>query len=312
MAEPRTANTPFFSIVVPTYNRAHLVLKTLDTVWAQTFTDYEVIVVDNHSTDNIQEVMAPLVEAGKVRFIRHDQNYERAKSRNTGMAHAQGKYLTFLDSDDYMYPTCLADAHQYATQNPDTHIFHNRYELITPEGKHLYSYPAPSLANPLAAIARGNFLSCIGVFISRQVYGSLRFEEAPEYIGSEDYLFWLTVIGHYPKVGRVDKVNCGLVQHGGRSVNTIQIEEAFERRTRVNRHVLGQPIPGKTFAPYRKLLERSAAQFAAITAFKFNNFKRARHYLWLALKSDGSALLDPTFWRLALKAALGIKNKVEV
>jgi glycosyltransferase involved in cell wall biosynthesis len=305
-------DSPFFTVVVPTYNRAHLVLKTLDTVFAQTFQDFEILVVDNHSTDNIEEVLADLIQAGKIRFIRHDKNYERAKSRNTGMNNARGQYLTFLDSDDYMYPTALADAHQFATQHPDYRIFHNKYELVTPEGKHLYSYPAPSLADPLRAISLGNFFSCIGVFIHREVYNQIRFEEDPVFIGSEDYLYWLTVVGHFPKVGRVDKVNNGLVQHGGRTVNTIQTQEAFERRTRVKDKILAHPVVGKVYAPYRKLLERSAASFAAVTAMKFNDFSTARTYLWKAFRADASILFDLNFIKLLVRSLFGIRNRVEV
>src|SRR5436305_9177608 len=97
------AEPVFFSIVIPTYNRADLILETLETVFNQTYKNYEAIVVDNCSSDNTLELLAPLVEKHKIRYIRHDRNYERSKSRNTGMDAATGDFLTFLDSDDFMY-----------------------------------------------------------------------------------------------------------------------------------------------------------------------------------------------------------------
>jgi hypothetical protein len=89
---------PTFSVVIPTYNRARLIGKTLASVFAQTYPAAEVVIVDNCSTDDTAEVLRPLIEAGKVRFIRHDRNYERARSRNTGMEHATSDYVTFLTS----------------------------------------------------------------------------------------------------------------------------------------------------------------------------------------------------------------------
>src|SRR5437879_12998904 len=106
----RMEHEPFFSVVIPTYNRAGLILKTLNTVLSQTYQSYEVIVVDDASTDDTEQILEPLVRTRRIRYIKHDQNYERAKSRNTGMENAAGDFLTFLDSDDLMYPTNLEDA----------------------------------------------------------------------------------------------------------------------------------------------------------------------------------------------------------
>ncbi|MCA1594045.1 MAG: glycosyltransferase, partial [Acidobacteria bacterium] len=103
-----------FSVVIPTYNRADLIVKTLRSVLAQTYPHFEVIIVDNCSTDNTQEVLQPFLASGQVRFVRHERNYERARSRNTGMSLATGDFVTLLDSDDLMYPSNLEDAARYA------------------------------------------------------------------------------------------------------------------------------------------------------------------------------------------------------
>src|SRR5437763_896094 len=105
--------SPFFSVVIPTYNRAEFILNTLNTVFAQSFEDFEVIVVDDCSTDNTVELLAPLIETNKIIFVQHDKNYERAKARNTGAKLAKGKYLTYLDSDDFMYSDNLKDAYDF-------------------------------------------------------------------------------------------------------------------------------------------------------------------------------------------------------
>jgi glycosyltransferase involved in cell wall biosynthesis len=94
-----------FSIIIPTYNRRDLLRRTLDSVRAQTFTDFETIVVDDGSTDGTAEYLERL--AGKVRVIRQ-RNAGPGAARNAGVAAAAGDYFAFLDSDDMWFPWTLA------------------------------------------------------------------------------------------------------------------------------------------------------------------------------------------------------------
>ena len=98
-----------FSIVIPTYNRLALLPRTLDSVWAQRFTDFEVIVVDNGSTDGTDAWLETL--GARVQRLRQD-NLGPGPARNAGAARARGDYLAFLDSDDLWFPwtlECFAD-----------------------------------------------------------------------------------------------------------------------------------------------------------------------------------------------------------
>ena len=113
-----------FSVVIPTYNRADLIKKSLESVYAQTYQDWEIIVVDNCSTDNTEEVMAEYVKRGKLSYLRNDRNYERSYSRNKGMKLAKGEYVTLLDSDDILYPDCLDKAAKFIDKNPESVFFH--------------------------------------------------------------------------------------------------------------------------------------------------------------------------------------------
>jgi glycosyltransferase involved in cell wall biosynthesis len=102
---------PFFSVVIPTYNRARSIGEAVRSVQAQTFTDWELIVVDDGSTDDTAQVLAPICAADpRVRYI-HQQNAERSAARNTGIAAARGSYICFLDSDDVHLPTHLSAIH---------------------------------------------------------------------------------------------------------------------------------------------------------------------------------------------------------
>lgn len=95
---------PRFSVIIPTYNRCELLQEALASVWAQTFTDYEVIVVDDGSTDGTWEYLQSL--GSRVRAF-GQQNAGPGAARNLAAQHASGDYLAFLDSDDLWLPWSL-------------------------------------------------------------------------------------------------------------------------------------------------------------------------------------------------------------
>jgi len=91
-------NTPLVSVVIPTYNRADLVLKAIKSVLGQTFTDFEVLVCDDGSTDNTEEAIKS-INHGKIRYLKQE-NKGPGAARNLGIKHARGEIISFLDSDD--------------------------------------------------------------------------------------------------------------------------------------------------------------------------------------------------------------------
>ncbi|MFA4854633.1 MAG: glycosyltransferase family 2 protein [Candidatus Omnitrophota bacterium] len=98
---------PLVSVIIPTYNRALLIRRAIGSVLAQSYDNFEVIVVDNASSDNTAEVVSSIADA-RLKFIRHDVNKGPAASRNTGLRNSRGDYITFLDSDDEWLPQKLA------------------------------------------------------------------------------------------------------------------------------------------------------------------------------------------------------------
>lgn len=95
---------PHFTVVIPTYNRARLLGECLASVFAQRLNDYEVVVVDDGSTDDTAAVLARY--GGRIRVCRQ-QNRGPSAARNVGIQHAQGRYVAFLDSDDVWFPWTL-------------------------------------------------------------------------------------------------------------------------------------------------------------------------------------------------------------
>jgi len=91
-------NAPLFSVIIPAYNRAGIITRTIDSVFAQTFTDFEIIVVDDGSTDNLKKVCDEY-NSPNIHYIYQD-NTGSNPARNNGIRNSRGYYVSFLDSDD--------------------------------------------------------------------------------------------------------------------------------------------------------------------------------------------------------------------
>ena len=119
---------PKVSVIVPTYNRAHLVIEAIDSVLSQSFQDYELIVVDDGSTDNTKDAL--LRYGDRIKYI-YQTNLGVGAARNVGVRCARGEWLAFLDSDDIWMPEYLTCQMEQAEKNPRvcTHMTNSiRYE----------------------------------------------------------------------------------------------------------------------------------------------------------------------------------------
>lgn len=115
----RVSEYPFFSILIPVYNTADTLRRTLSTVLNQTFGDIEVIVVDDGSTDNSFEILQTYQSRdARIKLIRHEKNSGLLPARYTAMKQAAGKYILFLDSDDWLELDACTVLHDELSKNP--------------------------------------------------------------------------------------------------------------------------------------------------------------------------------------------------
>lgn len=99
---------PSISIIIPTYNRAATIGKTIDSFIAQTYKDWEMIVVDDHSKDNTKEVIDDYhKQDARINYMLNERKKGAQGARNTGILHAQADWVVLFDSDDYVYPEFL-------------------------------------------------------------------------------------------------------------------------------------------------------------------------------------------------------------
>lgn len=207
----------FFSLIIPTYNRAHLIGDTLDSVRGQTFKDFEVIIVDDGSSDGTEELINNYIQKHDLsdwHYVR-TANCERGAARNTGIRMAQGQFITFLDSDDMIYEKHFEKAYHYLRSNENVKVLHSAYEIRTNTSTQKIHYKRSLTLNE--QLLRGNILSCFGMFIQRDIFKQFTFSEKRNLSGSEDWLFWLRLSTHYNIYLQNEITGC-LVEHSERSV----------------------------------------------------------------------------------------------
>ncbi|MDE7477035.1 MAG: glycosyltransferase family 2 protein, partial [Lachnospiraceae bacterium] len=135
--------TELVSIVVPVYNAGKFVAETIRYVQAQTYTEWELLLVDDSSSDDSREIISQKSKEDKrIRLIIQDENGGAAKARNRGISEAGGRYLCFLDADDIWMPDKLESELNYMkkvqqTINPDAGFVFMGYEFADAAGKGL-------------------------------------------------------------------------------------------------------------------------------------------------------------------------------
>lgn len=123
------------SVIVPTYNRAHLIGDSIKSVLAQTYSDFELVIVDDGSKDNTAEVIAAFSDP-RIRYI-YQPNRGRSNARNHALSLATGKYITFLDSDDLYCPDKIKLQVDYLDSHPGVGMVYTSAHCINEEGEML-------------------------------------------------------------------------------------------------------------------------------------------------------------------------------
>jgi glycosyltransferase involved in cell wall biosynthesis len=188
------------SIIVPTYNRAHLVTETIDSILAQTFKDFELIVVDNESTDNTDEVIKSYTD-GRIRYFRNQNNGLVAVNRNYGINKANGEYIAFCDDDDLWMPEKLERQVKLLDLNKELGLVYSD-SYIMDENGNLERYTLLSSSklfrgNVFDKLFQMNFIPMLTVMIRREVLSRVGGFD-PKYIIAQDYDLWLRIAEHYP------------------------------------------------------------------------------------------------------------------
>lgn len=135
-------NLPKVTIIMATYNRAHFIVETLQSIQAQTFKDWECLIVDDGGTDNTQEVIAPILAQDKrFQYLKRTENYKKGLPgcRNYGLDLAKGEYVIFFDDDDIVHPQNLEFCTKELSKN-DVSFCRYKRDVFTGKFDYLFDY----------------------------------------------------------------------------------------------------------------------------------------------------------------------------
>lgn len=211
----------FFSVVVPTYNRSHLILPTLRSVLQQNFDSFELLVIDDGSTDNTKEVVAAeQLKNKRLKYI-YQPNSERGFARNNGIQNSAGNYVLFLDSDDLLAPGCLAQLHQLISKQPAYNFYALQYIFKCEDGSvHSFAKLKPGIYT-LQHILKGNLFAC-NFCIKKDNPDLIYFENDRSLATSEDWMFLVENLAK-DKILLSNCVGVHMQHHDGRSMQNNQV-----------------------------------------------------------------------------------------
>jgi len=191
MCESMQPSKPVVTVVIPTYNHASFLYHSIGSVCCQTFTDWEVVIVNNYSEDDTESVVASFADE-RIRLVNFHNKGVIAASRNYGISLAQGDYIAFLDSDDVWYPEklerCLSvfDAHSVDI------VCHGELWMDSDGYRREVTYGPESRASYESLLVRGNSLSTSAVVVRHSLILDVNgFSESSDFITAEDYDLWL-------------------------------------------------------------------------------------------------------------------------
>ncbi len=183
------------SIVTPTFNSEKFISETIQSVQNQTYTNWEMIIVDDCSTDNTANLVTEIAQLDKrITFIRLNENSGPAKARNAGIEKVSGKYMTFLDADDIWFPEFISTSIETIIAKNIFFVF-SSYRRSNEKLEFVYSdFIVPEKVT-YTDILKSNSISCLTAFIDIEKLGKKRM---PDIFKRQDMGLWLQYLKEVP------------------------------------------------------------------------------------------------------------------
>lgn len=177
------------SIIMPSYNTGQYIEETIQSVLKQTYTNWELIIVDDCSTDNTDEVVKPFLSNEKIRYIKNEKNSGAAISRNRALRESKGKWIAFLDSDDLWEQQKLEKQIEFM-ENKNYYFSYTDYCEIDERSKSLGKY----VTGPKKITKRGMYSycwpGCLTVMYNAEKVGLIQIKDIKK---NNDYAMWLKI-----------------------------------------------------------------------------------------------------------------------
>jgi glycosyltransferase involved in cell wall biosynthesis len=188
-------NMPLVSIITPLYNSERFIKETIMSVLTQTYTNWEMIIVDDSSTDNSVDIVKNLIAGDpRIKLIRLSKNSGADVARNTAIEAAQGKYVAFLDSDDLWHPEKLEKQIRFMEDN-DYLLTYTYYEQMDTDGNYLGKIVTPPERVSYNDMLKSNYIGCLTAVYNQDKLGK---KYMPSIKSRQDYGLWLKILKEVP------------------------------------------------------------------------------------------------------------------
>lgn len=290
---------PKISVIIPTYNREVLIVRAIRSVLNQTFSDFEIIVVDDGSTDNTKEVVQKIAEVdSRIIYIYEDNFGGPSRPRNLGIKNSRANFLTFLDSDDEMLPNKLEEQIKIFEKTKDINLGFVGCNAILDNGQNKKILPVGYRGDIFKNLLLGNFIhSCSNVLVKKEIIdnGNLFFDEKLSYLA--DWDMWLQISRAGYSFEYVDKPLFVYYEHSDSMSNLYNLV----RKTKEREYVYN-----KYFANYKNNnISSNGLRHIGIEYCLAGEMKRGRKYFQKSLKVN---LFDKKAIILLLISFLRKKN----
>ncbi len=282
------------SVVVPSYNQASFISACLDSILRQTKKDYEIIVVDDASSDNTSEVIKSYLT--KIKYIRNSKNLGLySLTCNIGIKQATGDYILIVAADDWLAPTILEEEAVILDQNPGIGLVYSQSTRIEGNKPLLIIHKIAGKQNYIGRddfenlLTTGDFISSINVLARKKIYNKVGlFDTHLKYMA--DYEMWIRIAKDYP-LAYIAKPLSFYRIHG----NNMHLNSDFENKTRVEfKYILKKYFSknlDKRMVKIKKNTYHAYNRKTAINKIVEGNLKTAFIYWWRAYKEKPLSIL---------------------
>ena len=197
---------PLVSIITPVYNGEKYLLEAIESALAQAYKNFELLIVNDGSTDNSKSIISAYLSNPKIRYF-EQQNAGVAAARNLALRYANGKYIGFLDQDDLWLPDKLSTQIEFLKTNQEIAFVHSRQDYIQADGTPIADYPKDWISDLhgkcFTELFRRNRIAVLTVLLRKSVIDDIGFFN--ETVSrADDYELWLRICSKYP-LGFQDK-----------------------------------------------------------------------------------------------------------
>lgn len=216
----------FFSIIIPTYNRAAFVVKMVESFQRQSYQHFELVIVDDGSTDNTRAIIEKLNDE-RIRYFWKEKG-ERGSARNFGAKLAKGDYINYFDSDDIAYDNHLETAVEGIKHFKYPMLIHLGYEMRNEKNDLIYRHK-PIMDNANEKILKVNYINPNPLFVHRNTLNTVSYNCDQKISGTEDWLYHLQLIARYNLFAYDTVVTNCMILHANRSMNVYSGDAVLQR-----------------------------------------------------------------------------------